>query len=121
MVKPAFTFETKNISDLLDEMREKSLSIVIVLDEYGAAAGLITMEDILEEIVGDIRDEYEGRDAPEITELTRSLTPSAEVLPVIVPLKRRAGRSFLSPPAASDSPIARWVSWTSSGMLTAMA
>ena len=70
MVKPAFTFETKNISDLLDEMREKSLSIVIVLDEYGAAAGLITMEDILEEIVGDIRDEYEGRDAPEITELT---------------------------------------------------
>lgn len=70
MVKPAFTFETKNISDLLDEMREKSLSIVIVLDEYGAAAGLITLEDVLEEIVGDIRDEYEGRDATEITELT---------------------------------------------------
>ncbi len=70
MVKPVFTFETKNISDLLDEMRENSLSIVIVLDEYGAAAGLITMEDILEEIVGDIRDEYAGRDATEITELT---------------------------------------------------
>lgn len=70
MVKPVFTFETKNISDLLDEMRENSLSIVIVLDEYGAAAGLITMEDILEEIVGDIQDEYAGRDATEITELT---------------------------------------------------
>ncbi len=69
MVKPVFTFATKNISDLLDEMREKSLSLVIVLDEYGAAIGLITMEDILEEIVGDIRDEYEGRDATEITEL----------------------------------------------------
>ena len=41
------------------EMRQTSNNIVIVLDEYGATAGLITLEDILEEIVGDIRDEYD--------------------------------------------------------------
>ncbi|MDO4614698.1 MAG: hemolysin family protein [Lachnospiraceae bacterium] len=67
MAKPYFTYEAKNISDLLDEMRLNSLSIVIVLDEYGSASGIITMEDVLEEIVGDIHDEYQGRDAEEIT------------------------------------------------------
>ena len=70
MKEPHFTFEQKSISSLLEEMRLNSLSIVVVLDEYGAASGIITMEDILEEIVGDIRDEYKGRDAQEITEIT---------------------------------------------------
>jgi putative hemolysin len=69
MKEPYFTFEQKSISSLLEEMRLNSLSIVVVLDEYGAASGIITMEDILEEIVGDIRDEYKGRDAQEITEI----------------------------------------------------
>ncbi|MEE3420613.1 MAG: hemolysin family protein [Lachnospiraceae bacterium] len=69
MRQPNFTYEMKNISDLLDEMRLESLSIVIVLDEYGAASGMITMEDVLEEIVGDIHDEYKGRDEEEITEI----------------------------------------------------
>lgn len=69
MKEPYFTFEQKSISTLLEEMRLNSLSIVVVLDEYGAASGIITMEDILEEIVGDIRDEYKGRDAQEITEI----------------------------------------------------
>lgn len=54
-----FTYEFKSISELLVEMRETSLNIVIVLDEYGETAGLITLEDLLEEIVGDIRDEYD--------------------------------------------------------------
>ena len=54
-----YTFETKNTDELLNEMRESSNSIAIVLDEYGACAGLITMEDLLEEIVGEIRDEYD--------------------------------------------------------------
>lgn len=54
-----FTYEYKNISELLVEMRESSFNIAIVLDEYGETAGLITLEDILEEIVGEIRDEYD--------------------------------------------------------------
>ncbi len=69
MQEPYFTYETKNISDLLDEMRLNSLSIVIILDEYGATSGVITLEDVLEEIVGDIHDEYTGRDEEEITEI----------------------------------------------------
>ena len=69
MREPYFAYETKSISDLLDEMRRGSLSMVIVLDEYGATSGLITLEDVLEEIVGDIRDEYRGRDREEIIEV----------------------------------------------------
>ncbi|MGN0325390.1 MAG: HlyC/CorC family transporter [Lachnospiraceae bacterium] len=54
-----YTYEYKKTPDLLNEMREKSASISIVLNEYGAAEGMITMEDLLEEIVGEIRDEYD--------------------------------------------------------------
>ena len=57
------TYEYKNVSELFMEMRKDSIPMTIVLDEYGALAGLITMEDLIEEIVGDIFDEYdESRD-----------------------------------------------------------
>ena len=69
MREPAFTYEYKNTSDLLAEMREKSQPMSIVLDEYGAAVGLVTLEDLLEEIVGDIRDEYDDYEKEFIVEL----------------------------------------------------
>lgn len=54
-----YTYEYKKLSELMVEMRKDSVNITIVLDEYGAAVGLITIEDLLEEIVGEIRDEYD--------------------------------------------------------------
>lgn len=57
--QPYYTYEFKKVSELMLEMRKATSNIVIVLDEYGATAGLITLEDMLEEIVGEIRDEYD--------------------------------------------------------------
>ena len=59
MRQPFFTFESKKVSKLLNEMRKSSNNVAIVLSEYGSCVGMITMEDMLEEIVGDIRDEYD--------------------------------------------------------------
>ncbi len=55
-----FTYEFKKVSDLLYELRERATSVTFVLNEYGATVGMITLEDLLEEIVGEIRDEYDA-------------------------------------------------------------
>lgn len=67
--KPYFTYEHKNTADLLREMKEYAMNLVIVLDEYGATAGMITLEDLLEEIVGEIRDEYDADEKEDYTEI----------------------------------------------------
>lgn len=64
-----YTYEYKSVSDLLMEIREKSLSIAFVLSEYGATVGMITMEDMIEELVGEIRDEYDADEEELIQQL----------------------------------------------------
>ena len=64
-----YTYEYKSVSDLLMEIREKSLSIAFVLSEYGATVGMITMEDMIEELVGEIRDEYDADEEELIQEM----------------------------------------------------
>ncbi|MFH1092257.1 MAG: hemolysin family protein [Pseudomonadota bacterium] len=56
---PYFVPETKKLLDLLSELRARKSHMAIVLDEYGGTAGLVTLEDVIEEIIGDIRDEYD--------------------------------------------------------------
>lgn len=72
----------KKISDLLGELRSQKSHLAIVLDEYGGTAGLVTMEDIIEEIVGDIHDEYDGEEALPFTELSPGLTLAAGQAPI---------------------------------------
>lgn len=62
MRDPFFTYESKSSRELFSEMRIKRIPMAIVLDEYGGTSGIITLEDLLEEIVGDIADEYDDLD-----------------------------------------------------------
>lgn len=80
MRKVPFVPETKKVPDLLAELRAKQVHIAIVLDEYGGTAGLVTVEDIVEEIVGEIADEFEARPPETIKRLDdRTLEVDARV------------------------------------------
>jgi CBS domain containing-hemolysin-like protein len=59
---PFFVPETKNLEELLQEFKRRRVHIAIVIDEYGGTSGLITIEDLLEQIVGDIQDEYDSEE-----------------------------------------------------------
>jgi putative hemolysin len=61
--EPSFVPETKKVDELLHEMQQKRVHVAIVVDEYGGTAGLITIEDLIEEIVGEIQDEYDVEEA----------------------------------------------------------
>mgnify|MGYP005839576795 CR=1 FL=1 len=60
---PYFVPESKSVRDLLSEMKSRSIQMAIVVDEFDGVSGLVTLEDLVEEIVGDIKDEYDVRDA----------------------------------------------------------
>ena len=67
MLRPIeFTPEQKKVDELLHDMRTKKVHMIIVVDEYGGTAGLVTLEDLLEEIVGEIRDEYDSAEEDEV-------------------------------------------------------
>ena len=72
LIRPAyFVPETKKIDDLLEEFRTSKIHMAIVVDEFGGTSGIVTMEDILEEIVGEIRDEYDENEEEFLKEITR--------------------------------------------------
>ena len=68
--EPLYTYEYKKTSALMMDMRKTGANIVIVLDEYGITAGLITLEDMLEEIVGEIRDEFDADEDEGISKIS---------------------------------------------------
>jgi putative hemolysin len=80
LVRPvAFVPETKRVPELLKEFQRKQVQLAIVVDEYGGTAGLVTLEDLLEEIVGEIRDEYDVEMEPVVDEGNGSWVFSAKV------------------------------------------
>jgi CBS domain containing-hemolysin-like protein len=90
---PYFVSEEKNVGDLLREFQKRRIHVAIVLDEFGGTAGMVTLEDILEEIVGDIMDEYD-EDVSQVQMsaqdefVIKASTPIAEInelLPVPLP------------------------------------
>lgn len=80
MVRPALIVpDGKKIVDLLREMQSKRLSIAILVDEYGVTAGLVSIEDILEELVGEIKDEYDNETEPLVVTAEGVISASARV------------------------------------------
>jgi CBS domain containing-hemolysin-like protein len=75
----AFVPETKRVADLLREFQRKRFQLAIVVDEYGGTAGLVTVEDVVEELVGEIRDEYDSEADPIVREADETYVFSGKV------------------------------------------
>lgn len=82
MRPPAFVPDSKRVDELLKEMQAQRRHMAIVVDEYGGTAGVVTIEDILEEIVGEITDEYDAEEVPDVQPLDGGLLRLAARLPV---------------------------------------
>ncbi len=83
-----FTPETKKVDELLHEMRIKKVHMMVVVDEYGGTAGLVSLEDLLEEIVGEIRDEYDQAEE----ELLKLVSPTEAVVDARYPMEELNSR-----------------------------
>ncbi|MBQ9337922.1 MAG: HlyC/CorC family transporter [Lentisphaeria bacterium] len=75
--KPLFIPESKEVGDLLDEIRRLHNHFAVIIDEYGGTSGIVTFEDIIEEIVGDVQDEYDNE---EVSKSKPSLMPDGSVI-----------------------------------------
>ena len=82
MRPPSFVPESKPVDELLREMQARRIHMAIVVDEYGGTAGLVTIEDILEEIVGEIADEYDPDERPQVERLSDGSMRITSRLPV---------------------------------------
>lgn len=93
MRQPLYVPKTKNLRDLLNDFRVQKIHIAIVLDEYGGTAGLVTIEDVLEELVGDISDEHEPHEPALLKKLSDNLA-EADARIYIDELNRNMGMSL---------------------------
>jgi magnesium and cobalt transporter len=80
--EPYFVPETMTLDELLLEFKLRTLHIAVVVDEYGGFSGIVTLEDILEEIVGDINDEFDSVELPEIQKLGKNVYEVDSRMPI---------------------------------------
>jgi CBS domain containing-hemolysin-like protein len=84
MVEPIFVPENKRIHEMLAQFRRYGLNVAIVLDEYGGVSGLVTIEDVVEEILGEIYDEHEVQEGDKIVPIDDSSYRLVADLPIYV-------------------------------------
>lgn len=97
---PLFVPGTREVEDVLADMKRQKVHLAIVLDEYGGTAGLVTMEDLLEEIVGPIYDEYDRPEPPTAPASAGASAPAATIIPGVTELSdvnERFGLQLESP------------------------
>jgi len=97
--EPLFVPESKNAAELLEEFRDKRIQIAMIVDEYGAVAGLVTLEDLIEELVGPIDDEH---DIPTPTDPVYHLSGSRYEVDATLPLEELNDRLHLHLPTDAE-------------------